>query len=98
MMSAKDSRCKQVNCSRTSSITRTCWLQTDSSERLVTNVTMQEEMLNKIYEDHQVITKCVAKAQQSMWWPGLTKQTKCRFQVKTVQPVHIRLTMHQSHC
>lgn len=41
-------------------------------------VIMQEEMLNKINEGHQVITKCVARAQQSMWWPGLTKQIKQR--------------------
>ncbi|XP_063750626.1 uncharacterized protein K02A2.6-like [Eleginops maclovinus] len=47
-------------------------------ERLVIPVTMQEDMINKIHEGHQGMTKCVARAQQSMWWPGLTKQIKQR--------------------
>ena len=34
------------------------------------------DMLNKIQEGHQGITKCVARAQQSMGWLGLTKQIK----------------------
>lgn len=45
-------------------------------ERLVIPVTMQEEMLNKLHDGHQGMTKCAARAQQSIWWPGLTKQIK----------------------
>ena len=45
-------------------------------DRLVTPITMQEEMLNKIHEGHQDMTKCAARAQQSLLWPGLTKQIK----------------------
>lgn len=47
-------------------------------ERLVIPVSMQEDMLSKIHEGHQGMTKCVARAQQSMWWPGVTKQIKQR--------------------
>lgn len=47
-------------------------------ERIVIPVTMQEEMLNKLHEGHQGVTKCAARAQQSMWWPGLTTQIKQR--------------------
>ena len=43
---------------------------------LVITVTMQEEMLNKIHDGHQGMTKCIARAQQSVWWPGLTKHIK----------------------
>ncbi|XP_056151372.1 uncharacterized protein K02A2.6-like [Lampris incognitus] len=45
-------------------------------ERLVIPLTMQEEMLNKLHEGHQGMTKCAARAQQSIWWPGLTSQIK----------------------
>ncbi|XP_029701916.1 uncharacterized protein K02A2.6-like [Takifugu rubripes] len=45
-------------------------------DRLVIPVSMQVEMLNKVHEGHQGITKCIARAQQSIWWPGLSKQIK----------------------
>ena len=45
-------------------------------KRLVIPVTMQEEMLNKIHEGHQSMTKCIARAQQSVCWPCLTKHIK----------------------
>ncbi|XP_063077523.1 uncharacterized protein K02A2.6-like [Engraulis encrasicolus] len=47
-------------------------------ERLVIPATLQEEMLAKIHEGHQGMTKCVARAQHSVWWPGLSKQIKER--------------------
>lgn len=37
---------------------------------------MQEEMLNKIHEGHQGMTKCIARAPQPICWPDLTKQIK----------------------
>nr|XP_057937756.1 cytokine receptor family member b2 isoform X2 [Doryrhamphus excisus] len=48
------------------------------SERLVIPASMQEEMLNIIHEGHQGMTKCIARAQQSIWWPGLTKRIKLK--------------------
>lgn len=37
---------------------------------------MQGEMLKKLHEGHQGVTKCVARAQGSLWWPGITRQIK----------------------
>lgn len=45
-------------------------------ERLVIPVNLREDMLNTVHEGHQGMTKCIARAQQSIWWPGLTKQLK----------------------
>lgn len=45
-------------------------------DRLIIPVSMQVELLNKVHEGHQGITKCITRAQQSIWWPGLSKQIK----------------------
>ena len=45
-------------------------------DRLVIPGSMQVEMLNKVHEGHQGITKCIARSQQSIWWPGLSTQIK----------------------
>uniref|UniRef100_A0A3B3C9Q2 Gypsy retrotransposon integrase-like protein 1 n=1 Tax=Oryzias melastigma TaxID=30732 RepID=A0A3B3C9Q2_ORYME len=61
------------------------------SERLVIPVNMQEEMLKMVHEGHQGMTKCIARAQQSIWWPGLTKQIKSKVENCTVcaREVHV---------
>lgn len=37
---------------------------------------MQQEMMERLHEGHQGVTKCVARAQGSLWWPGITRQIK----------------------
>ena len=43
-------------------------------QRLVIPTSMQKCMLGKIHEGHQGIVKCRKRAQESIWWPGLSKQ------------------------
>ncbi|CAA9996939.1 unnamed protein product, partial [Nesidiocoris tenuis] len=44
--------------------------------RIVIPEVMRAEMLNKLHEGHQGITKCRALAKQSVWWPRLSTQLK----------------------
>ncbi|KAL7374026.1 hypothetical protein ABVT39_020482 [Epinephelus coioides] len=37
---------------------------------------IQGEMLQRLHEGHRGVTKCVARAQESPWWPGITRQIK----------------------
>ena len=41
--------------------------------RLVIPVAMQKTILGKNHEGHQGITECRERAEQSVWWPGLSK-------------------------
>jgi len=40
--------------------------------RLVIPLELQPEMLSKIHEGHLGITKCRARARQSIWWLGMS--------------------------
>ena len=42
--------------------------------RLVITVSMRLDVLDRIHEAHQGITKCRERAKASVWWPGLSKQ------------------------
>ena len=42
--------------------------------RIVVPSALQSDMLKRIHEGHQGIVKCRDRAQQSVWWPGLSTQ------------------------
>ena len=42
--------------------------------RLVIPATLRLDILDRIHAGHQGITRCRSRAQQSVWWPGLSKQ------------------------
>ena len=42
--------------------------------RLVIPVSIRLDVLDKLHEGHQGITKCRERAKTSVWWPGLSKQ------------------------
>ena len=42
--------------------------------RLVIPAELQEEMLQRLHQDHQGVVKCRALARSCVWWPGLSKK------------------------
>lgn len=55
-------------------------------KRLVIPGSIQEQVLEKIHQEHQGILQCLARAHMSVWWPGITKQIKAKVsQCKTCQ-------------
>lgn len=44
--------------------------------RLVIPSSLRQDILDKLHEGHQGITKCRRLAIQSVWWPGLSKNIK----------------------
>ena len=64
--------------------------------RIVIPPTLRQDMLERLHEGHQGITKCRLRAKQSMWWPGLSKQLEtlvsncpvcCRSRVQHAEPL-----------
>ena len=44
------------------------------AERIVIPTTISLEMLDRVQEGHQGVTKCRERAKRALWWPGLTRQ------------------------
>ena len=64
--------------------------------RIVIPPPLQQEILGKIHEGHQGITRSRDRARQSVWWPGLSTQleelvrnceTCCKNQLQRAQPL-----------
>ena len=45
-------------------------------KRLVIPAALQQEILNRIHSGHQGIGKCVQRAQDTVWWPKITRDIK----------------------
>ena len=43
---------------------------------MVVPSTMRVDILERLHDAHQGITKCRARAKVSVWWPGLTNNLK----------------------
>lgn len=47
-------------------------------KRIVIPASMQKSILETLHQGHQGMVKCMARAQEAVWWPGLTSQIKER--------------------
>ncbi len=48
--------------------------------RIVIPASLQQDMLEKLHESHQGLTKCLSNATSSIWWPGMTTQLKAKIE------------------
>ena len=64
--------------------------------RIVIPTSLRADTLQRIHSGHQGITKCHARASQSVWWPGMSKEienlvrnctTCCKTQVQFTEPL-----------
>ena len=44
--------------------------------RLVVPLSMRIDVLDRLHDAHQGITKCLERAKTSVWWPGLSSSEK----------------------
>nr|XP_055037759.1 uncharacterized protein K02A2.6-like [Misgurnus anguillicaudatus] len=45
-------------------------------ERLIIPECMRPDILQRLHQGHQGINKCLARARESVWWPGITSAVK----------------------
>ena len=65
------------------------------NDRIVVPNEMREEMLKRIHDGHQGITKCRERAKQGVWWPGIGAEiTKLVSECKHCQ-VHRPAQQHE---
>lgn len=44
------------------------------SDRIVIPASLRSQIMNKLHESHQGLSKCLDNAQAAVWWPGMTSQ------------------------
>ena len=65
--------------------------------RIVNPMILQKEILNKIHEGHQGITKCHARA-KSVWWPDLSRDIESFVNCCNVCVLNIALILLSRCC
>lgn len=45
-------------------------------ESLIIPESMRPDILHKLHQGHQGVNKCLARARESVWWPGITSAVK----------------------
>ena len=49
-------------------------------DRIVIPVSLRSEIIETIHEGHQGVSKCLDRAKMTVWWPGISRLIKEKFQ------------------